>query len=206
MGAAFFIVLLVISLSFALKKVFRLKYLFMNLETKRLLIRPISLDDMELIFEYRRDKETNKYQGWIPETLDDVEVFIEKVSKKIDEPETWFQFVIIEKESQKLIGDLGVHFIGSENKQTEIGCTLDKHFQNKGYATEALNALIDYLFNTLNKHRIIASIDPGNKGSIRLVERIGFRKEAHFVESLFVNGDWVDDLIYAILGKEWNAQ
>lgn len=178
----------------------------MKLETKRLLIRPISLDDIELIFEYRRDKEANKYQGWIPETLDDVEVFIEKVSKKIDEPETWFQFVIIEKESQKLIGDLGVHFIGSENKQTEIGCTLDKHFQNKGYATEALNAVMDYLFNTLNKHRIIASIDSENKSSIRLVERIGFRKEAHFVESLFVNGDWVDDLIYAILGKEWNAK
>jgi len=56
----------------------------------------------------------------------------------------------------------------------------------------------------LNKHRIIASIDPDDKNSIRLVERIGFRKEAHFVESLLINGKWVDDLIYALIEKDWN--
>lgn len=64
--------------------------------------------------------------------------------------------------------------------------------------------MIDYLFNELNKHRIITSIDPDNKNSIRLVERIGFRKEAYFVESLFVNEKWVDDLIYALIEKDWN--
>lgn len=175
----------------------------MKLETKRLIIRPIIPEDKIGIFEYRCDKETNKYQGWIPESLDDVETFIGKISKQINEPETWFQFVIIEKESHKIIGDLGIHFLDRENKQAEIGCTLNKRFQNKGYATESLKRVIDYLFNDLTKHRIIASIDPENKNSIRLVERIGFRKEAHFVESLLIKGKWVDDLIYAILEKDW---
>ena len=162
----------------------------MILETKRLIIRPITINDKIEIFEYRCDKETNKYQGWIPESIDDVETFIGKVSKQMNVPDTWFQFVIIEKVSQKIVGDLGIHFWDGENRQAKIGYTLNKDFQNKGYATESVKRVIDYLFNDLNKHRIIASIDPENKNSIRLVERIGFRKEAHFIESILINGKW----------------
>jgi len=174
----------------------------MKLETKRLIIKPITLDDKNEIFEYRSDTETNKYQGWIPKTIDDVEIFIGKISKQINEPVTWFQFVIIEKETQKVVGDLGIHFLNDE--QAEIGCTLEKSKHGKGYATEALKLVIDYLFNKLNKHRIIGSIDPQNLKSIGLVERLGFRKEAHFKESLLINGEWADDIVYAILKKEWN--
>ena len=175
----------------------------MIFETKRLIIRPITCDDKDEVFEYRSDRETNKYQGWIPTTVSDVEIFIGKISKQINEPRTWFQFVIIEKEAKKIIGDIGVHFFDNENKQVEIGCTVKKDFQNKGYATETVKIVIDYLFKELNKHRIITSIDPENKNSIRLVEGIGFRKEAHFVESLLINGKWVDDLIYSLIEKDW---
>ncbi len=73
----------------------------MILETERLLIRPITIEDKNEIFEYRRDKEINKYQGWIPETIEDVEIFIDKISKQINVPGTWFQFVIVDKETQK---------------------------------------------------------------------------------------------------------
>ena len=64
--------------------------------------------------------------------------------------------------------------------------------------------LIDYLFKELNKHRIIGSIDPSNIKSINLLEKLGFRREAHFKGSILVNGEWMDDLIYAILKKEWS--
>jgi RimJ/RimL family protein N-acetyltransferase len=175
----------------------------MRLETDRIIIRPITLADKNEIFAYRSDAVTNKYQGWIPKTIDEVEIFIGKVSKQIDEPDTWFQFIIIEKKTYKIVGDMGLHFFDTENRQVEIGCTLNKEFQNKGYATESIKIIIDYLFEKLNKHRIIASIDPDNKRSIQLVERIGFRKEAHLVESLLINGKWVDDLIYALIEKDW---
>jgi [ribosomal protein S5]-alanine N-acetyltransferase len=178
----------------------------MKIETNRLTLRPINQTDKEKVFEYRSDKETNRYQGWIPETIQDVEFFIGKVAKQINEPETWFQFVIIEKNSEKIIGDLGVHFFGEENLQAEIGCTLNKHFQSRGYASESVESVIEYLFNDLKKHRIITSIDPENMNSIKLVERIGFRREAHFVESLFINGTWVDDVVYAITKKDWDKR
>jgi RimJ/RimL family protein N-acetyltransferase len=175
----------------------------LNLETERLVIRPVRLEDKVNIFEYRSDSETNKYQGWIPKTIEDVEFFINRTAKQINMPETWFQFVLIKKENQKLIGDLGVHFWDKQNMQVEIGCTLNKNFHYNGYATEAVRRIIDFLFIELHKHRIITSIDPDNESSIRLVERIGFRKEAHFVESLFVNEKWVDDLVYALTEKNW---
>lgn len=130
----------------------------MEFKTNRLYLRPVSIDDKESIFKYRSDSETNKYQGWIPETIEDVEVFIGKISVEINEPETWFQFVIFEKESDKLIGDIGLHFMDSENKQVEIGCTLNKDYQGKGYAIEALKIILDFLINTLEKHRIVTSI------------------------------------------------
>lgn len=177
----------------------------MNCETTRLQIRPLCVDDKESIFSYRSDPETNKYLSLIPKSVDDIVEFIANSSTKINVPGTWFQLGIVERATNQLIGDIGVHFLNSdpENKQVEIGYTLNKEFRGKGYATEALSAVIDYLFNTLNKHRITASIDPTNLKSIKLVERLGFRKEAHFVESLYFHGKWVDDLVYALLSKEW---
>lgn len=180
----------------------------MNLETERLKIRPVCIDDKESIFKYRSDPDTNKYLSLIPESVDDIAQFIHRSSREIDVPETWFQIVIIEKASRRLIGDVGLHFLdtGYQKNQVEIGYTLDKAYRGKGFATEALKEIIDYLIYTLKKHRITASIDPVNTDSIRLMERLEFRKEAHFVESAFFHGEWVDDVIYAMLAREWKSK
>lgn len=175
----------------------------MILQTQRLLLRPIQLDDKQTLFDYRKDEETNKYQGWIPKTIGDVEEFIGKLEPQLNIPESWFQMAIIEKENQVFIGDLGIHFLEESSQQVELGYTLNKKFQGKGYATEAINTVINYLFSELNKHRITASVDPENSPSFKLLERLGFIKEAHFRESLFINDEWVDDIIYALLAKEW---
>lgn len=175
----------------------------MQLQSHRLLIRPIQNSDTADVFEYRSDAETNKYQGWIPKSEVEVSQFISKNPISFNLPDTWFQLVIIEKESKKLVGDIGVHFMDTENLQVELGCTIHKLFQKNGFAKEALNEVIRFLFEDLNKHRITTSIDPKNTASIKLVESLGFRKEAHFIESLFLNGKWVDDMVYALLKKDF---
>ncbi len=171
------------------------------IESKRTLLRPITAKDKEAVFSYRSDAETNKYQGFVPKNREEVADFISRNPNEFNQADTWFQLVIIDRESDCLIGDIGIHFI--DEQQVEIGCTLAKQSHGKGYATEALHAVIDHLFQQLNKHRVIGSIDPLNTNSISLLERLGFRKEAHFKQSLLIDGEWVDDINYAILKSEW---
>lgn len=174
----------------------------MIIKTSRLLIRPIETNDLQDLFNYRSNKIANQYQGWIPETLHDAESFIAKNPRQFNLPETWFQLAIVEEKSKNMIGDIGLHFMDTANAQVEIGCTLCVASQKQGFATEALRAVILHLFQKLNKHRIIASVDPANISSIHLLKRLGFRKEAHFKESLLVNNQWVDDVIYALLQSD----
>lgn len=177
-----------------------------QLETNRLILRPIVKNDAEAVFSYRSDALVNRYQGWIPSSISDVYYFINyKVSQEINLPGTWVQFVLIHKDENQVIGDIGIHFLPADTFQVEMGCTLSKLYHGKGYAYEALNQMIHYLFHVLNKRRIIASIDPENAPSIKLYEKLGFRKEAHFRESIYMNGQWADDLIYALLKNEWNV-
>ncbi|SRX76004.1 GNAT family N-acetyltransferase [Aequorivita antarctica] len=174
------------------------------IETETLLLRPITIEDNHQVFSYRSDIETNKYQGFVPKELKEVDNFIAKNPLEINQPESWFQLVIIEKSSNEIIGDIGIHFIADDGFQCELGCTLSKKHQGKGYATMAMKITIDYLFNSLDKHRIKGSVDPRNIDSIRLLERLNFRKEAHFKESLLIDGKWVDDIVYGLLKSEWD--
>lgn len=90
-----------------------------------------------------------------------------------------------------------------DSLQFEIGFTLNWLQHGKGFAAEALTETLNFLFLELDKHRVTASIDPRNEKSIKLVERLGFRKEAHFRKSLLINNEWVDDLVYAMLKDDW---
>jgi len=175
-----------------------------QINSDRLFLRPIQMEDAESVFQYRSNAQVNQYQGWIPKTIEDVHEFItNKVSNEINLQGTWFQFVIIIKDDNKLIGDIGVHFHASDTTQVEMGCTLNQEYHGKGFAFEAVQSIINYLFDDLGKRRIIASIDSRNQASIRLIERLGFRKKAHIKEIPAQNNECADDLIYAILKDDW---
>lgn len=177
---------------------------YIGINTERLFLRSIKSYDAEAIFKYRSDSITNKYQGWIPKTINDVHDFIKnKISSSIDINDTWYQFGIILKENLEFIGDVGIHFLNGDRKQVELGCTMDRNYHGKGLATEALTRIINYAFNDLDKHRAVTSIAPENIKALALVERLGFRKEVHFTERIPLNVQWPDDLYYSILKEEW---
>jgi len=173
------------------------------IQTERLIIRLANPEDAKHIYAYRCDFTENRYQGWFPESAEEVRDYITHMPETIDATDICFQFAIINVNENRLIGDMGIIFTNHKGMQAEIGCTLCKDYQKKGYATEALTAMVNYLFAALNKHRVVASVDPRNTASIRLIERLGFRKEAHFKESYYLRGQWVDDIIYALLKHEW---
>jgi RimJ/RimL family protein N-acetyltransferase len=142
-------------------------------------------------------------QLWIPENVDEVMGFVSK-SAEVDfgTPDTWFQLVLVTKATDEIVGDIGLRFPANKPEQVEIGGTLSVPCQHKGYATEALAAILDYLFVKMEQHRAFASTHPTNKTAIALLERMGMRQEAHFHRSLRVRGEWVDDVIYAMLRDE----
>lgn len=137
-----------------------------EIHTERLIIRTLRPEDAEMVFHYRSDVEENRYQGWFPERVEDVRDFIvNRVSPVMNEAGTWYQFVIRAKEKNRLVGDIGVHFFDASGREVEIGCTLDKAYQRKGYATEAMQKVIGYLFDA-GRQRVMASIDPRNDCSV----------------------------------------
>ena len=91
-------------------------------------------------------------------------------------------------------------------QQVEFGITVAPSHQGQGYASEALHAVFGHLFGALGKHRVHASVDPRNDACIALLESVGMRREGHLRESLLVDGEWVDDLLYAVLRSEWEAR
>lgn len=175
---------------------------FKHIYTVRLLLRRLEESDAESLFEYRCMPEVYYYQGFRPETIKDAIEFVRLRSEEPNVPGTRFQLAVCLRETGKLIGDIGLRFLEDGN-QMEIGYTIHPAYHGNGYGSEAVSAALDYLFRDLKKHRVTASIDPDNHQSIRLCERLGMRKEAHFIKSLLINGSWADDVIYAVLEEEW---
>ena len=171
------------------------------ISTRRLTLRAIKLTDSASMLKYRSNPIVYQYQNWKPRLLEDVNDFISKLSDLPNIPDTWYQLGIIIKERNELIGDIGIHFI--DNSQVEIGFTLSSEYQGKGFATEAVVEVINYLFFNLKKHRVVATVDPRNIKSLALLEKIGLRKEAHFRKSIWFNEQWADDVVFAILEEEW---
>ena len=176
-------------------------------KSERIYLRPLQKSDAQSVFEYRTDPLIYQFQTWQPATIEEVEDFIG--TRRVREPNlpgTWFQLAIFKSENDALIGDCGLHFLVSEPEQVEIGITIRRGYQGQGYAREALELVFAYVFEDLNKHRIIASVDPSNISSIQLLERMKMRREGHFIESIWHEDRWLDDVIYAILDHEWKTQ
>jgi len=102
-----------------------------------------------------------------------------------------------------LVGDLGALVLADEPRNAEIGFTFATAHQGRGYATEAVLRLLEYLLVERGKHRVAAGCDDRNLRSIALLERVGMRREAHLIESSWWRGEWTNDLGYAILQREW---
>ncbi len=177
-----------------------------EIETARLSLARLCAADAEALYGYRSRPEVCRYQSWEPRTLAEVVAFIESLrAVPFGSPGTWFQLGIRWRETGALIGDLGVHFL-DDGAQVEIGFTVAPDAQGKGVGTDAVTGLLDYLFGPLGKHRAFASADPRNERSLRLLQRLGLRQEAHFVKSICFKGEWADDVVFAILASEWHER
>ncbi len=174
------------------------------IETERLILDALAQKDAKDLYEYRGDPEVARYQGWQPASVKEAADFISDQSNiKFGQASAWCQLAIRSKQSGKLIGDFGVRFPATTDDPIEFGLSLCPVHQRKGYAREVMAAGITLAFRQWGYRRLIGSVDPRNTASVALLRALGFRQEAHHVESYRFRGEWVDDVIFAMLAREW---
>lgn len=172
----------------------------------RLILRRMETRDGDVVFRYRSLPDVSIFQGWTPLDGSEVEQYaLQMAQRKSFEPGSWEQVVLQDLEGQ-VIGDVAACIDVDTSLQAELGIALDPKFQKMGLATEAVIAICDFLFSKKSIRRIHVSIDPRNTASLNLFSRVGFRQEAHHLESLYFKGEWCDDIVMAILAKEWQRQ
>ena len=168
-------------------------------ETERLILRRYTKEDLQDLYEYLSDKEVVKYEPYKPLTFDETK---ENLEWRIGTDE----MIAVElKDSHKMIGN--VYMGKREFEALEIGYVFSRDYWGHGYATESCRALIQQAFSN-GIHRVYAECDPCNKSSWKLLETLGFQREAHFRKNVYFwkdengNAIWKDTYVYGILNVD----
>lgn len=165
-------------------------------ETERLILRRYQKEDIQDLLEYVSDEEVVKYEPYKPMTLEEAEKDLEW---RIGTDE----MIAVEwKTTHKMIGNV---YLGKRDfNALEIGYAFNRNYWGHGYAAESCQALIQRAFSN-GIHRIYAECDPDNPRSWKLLEALGFRREAHFCKNVYFwkdaagNPIWKDTYVYAKL-------
>ncbi|KJK49354.1 hypothetical protein UK23_14290 [Lentzea aerocolonigenes] len=166
------------------------------IRTARLVLRPFEPHDLDDLHAYRSQPEVHRY---LYSDAQDREQTRELIAERMACTELTDEG---QKGHGRVVGDVVLKWLSEVNRQGEIGYGFNPEFQGKGLATEAAEALLEFGFDHLNLHRIIAHRDPRNEPSWRLMERLGMRREAHYRHNELYKGEWCDAFIYALLEDE----
>jgi aminoglycoside 6'-N-acetyltransferase len=171
--------------------------------TRRLVLRRFHEGDAPALAGYRSDPDVARYQSWsAPVSLEAATTLIQEVAARDIQLPGWFQYAVELRADGTLIGDIGVNL--QENRlQAEIGFTIAAEYQGHGYATEAVRCVLEHLFVDRGLRRVSAECDARNSRSVRLLERLGFRREGYRVANTWLKGEWTDDLIFGLLAADW---
>ncbi|GAA3891047.1 GNAT family protein [Leifsonia kafniensis] len=182
------------------------------IRTDRLLLRPLTENDIDDVFAYQSIPEVVEFLPWpLRNHEESREHTLERagftqIENDNDRLVLGVELVGADGQSGPVIGDLSVFLASGPNAQIEIGWVFHPDHQRKGYATEAARALLELAFGEIGAHRVFARLDPHNTASVALCQRLGMRQEAYFRESEIFKGAWSDLAIYAILRREWEDE
>lgn len=173
------------------------------IETERLILRKMALDDAQDLFEYASDPEVTEFVVWethksIEDSMKYLRFKIEQYEKK-DVSEWGIEF----KENKKFIGTCGFIMWNTFSSRAEIGYALSKKYWNRGLTTEAIRGVIDFGFRKMELNRIEARCMIGNDASERVMVKVGMKYEGFLREQMFVKGVFKDLKIYSILKSEY---
>lgn len=167
------------------------------IDTNRLRIRPMCIDDVPALKEWMPDKSIYTYWGKSPGKTDkNPELLLEKEKK----PTKSFHLGIEEKKSAKVMGDLWVYRI-ENNRMASVAIRLSPKCHGKGYGTEALSAITHFCFENTELQRLWTEVDIRNIASQKMLEKCGYTREGLIRQGKMVS-TWCDYYIYGILSGD----
>jgi [ribosomal protein S5]-alanine N-acetyltransferase len=175
-----------------------------SLITERLILRPIHQNDVEVIHQLNSLEEVQQYNtSGIPENIEETKLHVDQlINNNNIENQQHFTFVIETSDENKFVGLIAINLGKPQYKNAEVWYKISPYFWSKGFATEALNKIISFGFIDLNLHRIEAGCAIDNIGSIKVLEKVGMKREAHTRQLLPLKSGWSDNYGYAILATD----
>ncbi len=175
--------------------------------TERLHIRPYRADDLEPMLTMFGRADVSRYLMWEPLDRETGARMLERRigQDRVGEEGQGFGLVVEERDGGRFVGEVVLRWLSEESRQGEVGWSVHPDAQGRGYATEAADAMLRLGFEELGLHRIIAECDPRNDASIRVMEKLGMRREALHLDAMFLKGEWVGSYVAAILEDEWRS-
>jgi RimJ/RimL family protein N-acetyltransferase len=176
------------------------------LRTARLTLRPYVADDLDALYDIQSRPEVTRYLLYDVRDRDQVRGILQQRIQADGPERDAVDLAVVLPDTGALIGDVVLFLRSKEHRQGEIGYLFHPDYGGRGYATEAASMLLRLGFEDYGLHRIIGRIDARNTASARVLERLGMRREAHFVQNEIVKGEWSDEVVYAMLEDEWRSQ
>ena len=174
--------------------------------TPRLVLRWISEDDVDSIYEIFSDPQVMRYWSTVPLANREAAAELQREIAGSNENNSMLKWGLALRDSNTVIGTTTLFHLSLENGRAEIGYAMARAHWGKGYMNEALNALVTHAFEAMELRRLEADVDPRNAASIRTLERLGFQREGFLRERWHVNGEIQDALFYGLLRREWLKQ
>jgi RimJ/RimL family protein N-acetyltransferase len=171
----------------------------MELTTTRLLLRPFRADDLTDLHAVVADPEMSR---WAPDPIPDTSVFLGySLEYETEKPRRHWRFAVVRRADGKLIGSAELHIESPEHRRGAMGYLIAAAAQGQGYATEAAQAVLDFGLTGAGLHRITATCDPENAGSVRVLEKIGMTREGLLRDHYLIRGEWRDRVTFAKLAQ-----
>lgn len=179
---------------------------FPTLETERLWLRRLTTSDSQELLNLYRDEGVTRFLGIEKmQSIEQAVRLLETLGEQYEQG-SGLRWGAFEKEEDLLIGTCGFHDWDHNRSRAELGYDLDQHHWGQGYMREALLAVLGYGFTELRLHRVEALVDPEDTRSQNLLTSLGFQLEGVLRDHDFIKGKFQDDMVFALLHKEWARQ
>ena len=174
-----------------------------TLTTARVVLRPIETSDAAAYFAIFSDPETTLYWSRPPmQQMAEAEAYVAQVIDAFHTRRA-FQWAIAQPGDPTLVGHCALHRVDLDHRRAEVGFVLSRSLWGSGLMSQALARLVAFAFESMQLHRLEADVDPRNARSLVLLARHGFRQEGMLRERYWVNGEWQDTAMLALLRPEW---